>query len=107
MSDNDKIIDKTLLDRIFNQIDTNTQNIFELTRISGEHSSTIEILKKISIGIFLFVMVSSLTLFFTFTDNGIKKYFEKKEVIQEKINEQLSINENQKNEFNSISKVSF
>lgn len=60
----DKKIDKTLLDRTFQQIDKNTSNIHELTGIVGQNSSSISILKKILIGILLFIIVTALTTFF-------------------------------------------
>lgn len=82
MSENDQTIDKTLLDRIFNQIDTNTSNVSELTRISGEHSSSIGILKKITIGIFLALIVGCSSVVFLFTEENVKERFTSNETEQ-------------------------
>lgn len=60
-----------IIDRIFEQIDVNTGNILELTKITSNHSSTINILKKISITILIFILISSLSLIFGFVKGGI------------------------------------
>ena len=86
MAEEEKTISDTLLNRIFSQIDTNTENILELAKITSKHSSTLGILKKILVSVILFILISSLTIIFTFTDFKINSFLETTVTNEEQLN---------------------